>query len=293
MDTVKKIDLRENIKTFFSLIRAKQYVKNLLIFAPLFFASKFFNELILIKLFVAFVGFSLVTSFIYILNDINDVELDKLHPTKSKRPIASGKVSPHKAIKIAVLCLALGLCLVGKMLLIPTLIYLVLNLLYVYKIKNYALIDVVTISVGYLIRLFIGGMVANVVLSHWIVNITFLLALFLAISKRYDDLEYNEKLRESLKGYSVPFIKMTMTMLASMIIVAYVLYTISPEVIGHFSCEYVYATSIFVLVGLLRYLQLTFVYKKSGSPTNIFYSDNFLKITMLLWVVSFVCVIYL
>ena len=289
MNTNIKKCLQHIIKII-SLLRVKQYVKNLIIFAPLFFASDLVNVNSLIKLVIAFLGFSLVTSFIYILDDINDVKDDKLHKSKSSRPVACGAISSKQAIFIAIICLAAGGFIYNSA---YVYLYVILNLLYIYVLKQFALIDIIAIALGFIIRLYIGGSVANVSLSPWIIIMTFLLSLFLAAAKRYDDLQYENSVRKCITSYNASFIESMMSILASVTIVAYILYTLSPEVITHFHSEYLYVTSLFVLVGLLRYLQITFVYKKSGSPTNIIYNDWLIKTTIILWIVSYICIIYL
>ncbi len=285
----------EGLFDILSLMRVNQYVKNMLIFAPSFFAAEMFNKDIFLQLAICFIGFSLITSFVYIINDIKDIELDRKHPLKRLRPIASGNISIKKAVIIAILSIVLGFIILPKSLSVIALGYIVLNILYTYKIKEYAIIDVVTIALMYLVRLIIGSIATCINLSHWIIILTFLLALFLAFSKRYDDLKYDkkQKVRKNIDAYSVSFIENTMAILASIIVVSYILYTISPEVIENFNCEYVYLTSIFVLVGILRYLQLTFVYKISSSPTKILYKDFFLKSVIILWIASYICIIYL
>lgn len=278
------------IKTFFKLLRVKQYIKNVLLFAPVFFASNIVNINTLIKLLIAFIGFSLVTSFIYILNDIKDKNADANHETKCKRPVASGAIKVKSALLTALFCICLGLFICHN---IYVYLYILINLLYVFKLKQYALLDIIVIALGYLIRLFIGGSISNVELSPWIIIMTFLLALFLASSKRYDDLKYIGPIRDCSLEYNSAFLESLMSILASITVVAYIIYTLSAEIIEKFNCEYLYMTSLFVLVGILRYLQITFVLKKSGSPTDIIYKDWFIKITVLLWIASFTCIIYL
>ncbi len=297
------MDIKENLKIFASLIRAKQYVKNLLIFAPIFFSHQLFNIKMILGAFVMFISMAFVSSFVYIINDIIDKDRDKNHPKKSKRPIQSGKIGIKKALLIGIIFLSIGLtiALVYNIYAFYILLfYLILNIFYCLKGKNIAIIDIIIISIGYVLRLFLGSISVynsldnGITLSKWIIIMTFLLALFLSISKRYDDLTYNDlTLRESIKKYNKQFIEVTMGILASVIIVSYIQYTIDLDIINQFSSNYLYLTSVFVIMGLLRYLQLTFVEKASHSPCDIIYKDNFLKISILLWIISFVGVIYL
>ena len=284
-------DITDYTKSLLSLIRVKQYIKNLLIFAPAFFSAHFLDLEMLQRLCYAFLGFSLIASFIYILNDIKDINEDRQHPEKSKRALASGRISVHAAALTGILCLSGGLFILKDFLLIAFL-YLLINLLYVYKIKNYALIDIIFVSSGYILRLVLGSMISNAALSCWIIIMTFLLSMFLASAKRYDDLKYGSSTRKNMHGYNAPFLENMMSIFASVTVVSYILYCVSPEVTNRFNCSYVYITAFFVLTGILRYLQLTFVFKESGSPSKIIYSDMFLKAAVLLWVLSFAWIIY-
>ena len=288
------IKIKDSILISFNLLRVKQYVKNLLIFAPCFFGVKLIGFDVFQSLFVAFIGFCFITSFIYILNDIKDREFDKFHPSKKDRPIASDKISIKSAFLIAAFCLIIGLFLLKNAIWV-VLSYLLLNFLYIFLLKKIAIIDIICVAFGYVLRLFVGSVVyPQVELSHWIIIMTFLLALFLVASKRYDDVQYSdENIRECIKDYSKEFLTCLMSVLVAIIIIAYILYTLSSNVIEFFNCDYLYITSIFVLVGILRYLQLTIVYNSSTSPTNIVYNDNIIKVSIVLWILSFLWILYL
>ena len=266
----------------------------MLIFAPCFFGAKLCTFDTFSSLLITFIGFSFITSFIYILNDIKDKNLDKLHLVKKDRPIASGKVGNKSALFIALVLLILGAILTINSIKV-VLIYLFLNLLYIYFLKKIAIVDIVIVALGYVIRLFVGTSVcAEVPLSHWIIIMTFLLALFLVASKRYDDLlQDDEKIRPCLKDYSKPFLVSLMSILVAVILVAYILYTLSPTVLTFFGCANLYLTALFVFIGLLRYLQLTIVLKSATSPTSVVYSDTIIKLSILFWILSFIWIIYL
>lgn len=272
-------------------MRIEQYLKNFLIFAPAFFDGALLNITNICNLVEGFIGFSLICSFVYILNDIRDIEFDKKHPIKKDRILASKIISPKAALLIGFVCLCIGLFLLKDFIVFP-IIYILLNLLYMYKVKNFALADIIFVSIGYLIRLFLGAYIADVSLSCWIIIMTFLLAMFLLVAKRHNELTYGGDTRISLSGYNAGFLANIMSVLTSIIIVAYLLYCISPEITEKFHSNYIYITAFFVLLGLFRYLQLTFVFNKTGSPTKIIYSDNFMKITVLLWILSFFYIIY-
>ena len=289
------------MKACLKLLRPHQYVKNLLIFFPIFFDLKIRDFNLLKYAVIAFVSFCLAASTIYIFNDIRDVEKDREHPKKCRRPIASGAVSVKKAWMIDAVILLLSLVaayFAGLKMMAIIAAYLVINLFYSLGMKNIAILDVFSISTGFLLRLISGtelGAVPGVVPSHWIIIMTFLLSLFLGVAKRRDDLllaESGVSVRKSISGYSLEFVNSVMSMMCAVIIVSYLLYTLDPDTIAHFNSHYIYFTTFFVILGLLRYLQITFVHQKSGSPTEIVLKDRFLQLTLVAWVVSFAVFAY-
>jgi len=279
-------------------LRAHHYLKNLFIFLPAFFAFKISDPIILSKTIYAFISFSLTASGIYIFNDIVDSKRDSLHPKKKFRPIASGRISKKLALSISIFLLAFSFAISLKldlMIFVLILFYVLLNISYSLILKKFPLIDVCTIALGFVIRLFIGSIASNVYLSNWIVTLTFLLSLFLAFSKRRDDLVLNHshETRESMKGYSLEFINSSMNILAAMTILSYVLWSISPEVIDKFNSDKIYLSSIFVILGVFRYLQHAYLHNDTGSPTKVLLKDVFLQITIISWALSLYIVFYL
>lgn len=286
---------------FFKMVRPHQYIKNLLVFFPLFFAKKITDLTLLQSAVLAFISFCFAASTIYIFNDIRDIEKDKVHPKKKLRPIASGAVSIKAAVITDIIFLVTALSAAFFTSLrtgIIILIYLFINLFYSLGMKNIAILDIFAVSTGFLLRLLSGteyGAVAGILPSHWIIIMTFLLSLFLAVAKRRDDLVLAESgldVRKSISGYSLEFINGVMSIMSAVIIVSYLLYTLDPAVQLYYGSKNIYATAFFVLLGLLRYMQITFVEKKSGSPTDIVYKDKFLQITLLAWGVSFLFFAY-
>lgn len=281
---------------YIKLLRPHQYVKNLFILSPLFFAFKFRDMDLLGKVLLVTACFCLVASAIYILNDYLDVEEDRKHPTKRNRPIASGKVPPRNALVIMVLLLivgGLGLYMISLSALILTGVYVLNNILYSYRLKHVPLLDITMISVGFVLRLFIGEAAGDgeLPLSMWIILCTFLLAMFLALAKRRDDVllsQEGKKVRKSIDGYNLEFINGGMMIMASVTLVAYISYTISPEVTQRLGTDRLYFSVFFVVIGILRYMQITFVEQKSGNPTKVLLKDLFLQLTVLGWMVSFV-----
>ena len=235
-----------------------------------------------------------MASFIYIINDIFDKNEDRNHPIKKFRAIPSGLISVKSALALAVVLLFSGMTL--AFLYVPNALpviglYLIINLLYSKWFKHISLVDIVFVSLCYVIRLFVGSAVAEVVLSNWIIIMTFLLAMFLAVAKRRDDLKY-DNVRNCISLYNKPFIDATMSITASVIIICYILYTVSPEVTERFGCENLYITSLFVLLGILRYLQIVLIEDRGCSPTEIYLNDRVLRIIIILWIALFIGMIY-
>ena len=163
-------------------------------------------------------------------------------------------------------------------------------------LKHVAIIDIAIISLGFVLRLFVGSIIAGIPLSSWIVIMTFLLALFIALAKRRDDmvlyLDTGKKARPVIDGYNLQMIDGAMAIMASVVIVAYLLYTTSAAVTERLQSDYVYLTTLFVIIGIMRYLQLTLVFKQTGSPTRLVIRDNFLRATVLAWLLGFAWIIY-
>lgn len=269
-----------------------------LFIAP-FFAGEMLHADLIGRLVVAFLCFSSVASAIYILNDYRDVESDRAHPTKRERPLAAGQVAPSVALMVMSM-LALGglgmayLLDVGFFAVLLT--YMVMNVGYSLGLKHISILDIMMIAFGFLLRTVAGGMVADVPISQWLVIMIFLLALFLALAKRRDDLLVGKTsgrvMRRSVKNYNLEYVNSCLTILAGIIIVSYLMYTISDEVVIRLG-DYLYFTSVFVIAGMMRYLQIALVENNSGSPTKLLYSDRFLQITLLAWTASFFVLIYL
>lgn len=284
------------MKNIITLLRPHQYLKNIFVFAALIFAFNF-TPTALLHASIAFVFFSLVASSIYILNDFMDREEDKKHPTKKNRPLANGSVSLPTAKLLFILLSTLsfvGSFLFSAELFGILLFYFALNILYSIKLKHIAIVDIFIIATGFVLRLFAGAVVTDTPLSMWIIIITFLLAIFLALAKRRDDVllsNQGKETRKNIDGYNLEFVNATMILMSGVVILSYLQYTVSPEVIARLHSEYLYLTTFFVILGIFRYMQITFVEQSSGNPTRIVMQDNFLKITLLLWLVSFVGIV--
>ena len=287
------------MKSIIKLIRVNQWVKNLFLFVPAFFAGNLFNTDHDILLGLGFFCFSFVASGIYIINDSRDIEADKLHPKKKFRPLASGAVSVNFALSLSGLLVLTGLVgayLIHVNFLILLGVYFVMNLAYSYGLKNVPILDLFIVAFGFLLRIYSGGIIGGIPISQWLFIMILLLSLFLILAKRKDDLEIKDKtgqtMRKASAHYNIEFVNSCLTLFAAVIIVAYIMYTVSDEVVHQFNSSYLYLTTIFVLAGIIRYLQITFVEKDSGSPTSVLYKDKFIIITILLWVASFYLIIY-
>lgn len=281
------------------LARPHQYIKNGFIWLPVFFANKINDVPSVLHAFWAFLAFCLLASGVYALNDIRDVKEDREHPTKKNRPLASGELSVTlAAVFAAVLCIAsfsLSYALLPAHFIFVLAAYVLLNLGYSYFLKHVAIVDVVCIAVGFVLRVQAGAIAANVPVSQWIVIMTFLLALFLALGKRRDDLLLSANgcnTRKCLDGYNLEFVSAGMVVMTSVVIVAYILYCVSPEVAQKHGTKNLYLTGFWVILGLLRYLQITFVEERSGAPSLIIAKDYFLLAVLGCWILTFYWLIY-
>lgn len=284
---------------FIFLLRAHHWVKNLFIFIPAFFAGEVFAIPVMVSLIQGFACFCLMASSIYILNDLKDIESDRIHPKKKNRPLASGKVPVSLAIILAVLMslsAVLWAFLLDRSFFYFILVYAGINVLYSLGLKKIALLDIFIVSLGFLIRILAGGVVADVFISQWLIIMVFLLALFLSFAKRRDDLVLAQKsgteFRAVSSRYNMEFINTCLALISGVIMVSYIMYTISDEVTSRMGTDYLYITAIFVFAGLLRYLQITQVNNDSGSPTKVLLTDRFVQVTVLGWILTFFVTLY-
>lgn len=291
-----------NVSVYIRLMRPAQWVKNLFVLMPLFFSGRMLRGDLAFQALLAFVAFCALASAIYCLNDLHDVEADRRHPRKRLRPLAHGVATPSGAVALmcALTLLSIGvaaLCRHREWLEATLLVYLLLNVVYCLWLKRFAVIDVIAVSLGYVLRLMAGACACGVRLSPWIVLVTFLGTLFLAIAKRRDDLVICRDTgmcgRESLGGYSMRYVDLALCLVASVTMVCYVLYTVTPEVMHRIGSRHVYLTSLFVLGGLLRYLWLAFVDEDTGSPTRVLLHDRLIQVCVAGWLVTFGILIYL
>lgn len=289
---------------YLKLLRPKDWAKNLFLFLPLFFAGEIFNTAKIISVIPGFISFCLIASSIYILNDYKDINDDQKHPVKCKRPLASGAVSKTAALVILAILLAGGFLIAylskEKFLLVIA-IYFFMNLGYSFGLKNIPILDIILVAIGFVLRVKGGSVLSGIPLTEWLNIMVFLLALFMAVGKRRDDvllkIQSGQDLRKAVKGYNLEFLNVLIALICAVIVVAYFMYTMSDDVKKHyeqFDSNYrLYYTCIFMLAGIMRYLQIIFVNADSGSPTKILYKDRFIQITLILWAASFFFVLYI
>jgi decaprenyl-phosphate phosphoribosyltransferase len=285
---------------YLKLLRPKDWAKNLFLFIPLFFAGEIFNRQKFEHVLLGVLAFCCVASSIYIINDYRDREDDRKHPVKCKRPLASGAVSGPVALVICILLLIIGFGLawwIRDKFLFVLGIYFLINLFYSLGLKAIPILDIFILSIGFVLRIKGGSVITYVPLSEWIVIMVFLLAIFMAIGKRRDDvllkLSSGTDLRKSIKGYNLEFLNTLLALVSAVIIVAYFMYTMSDEVRQRLGTYRLYYTCLFVMAGIMRYLQIIYVTADSGSPTKILYKDRFIQITLLLWIASFISILYM
>jgi decaprenyl-phosphate phosphoribosyltransferase len=279
------------------LLRPHQWVKNAFVAAPLFFTPKAMSLDTALVVLAGFACFCVLSSGVYVLNDFLDREADRQHPTKRNRPLAAGTVSVSSAVGLMVVLIAGGLA--GSFLLDVdfgkiALSYFVVNLGYSLFLKRASIIDVMLVALGFVLRVYAGGALIGVEPSVWIISCTMLLALFIALAKRRDDLVkgLGNEHRESLKGYSKQFLDTSLAVVLAALLVSYLLYTTQPENRAHFGTDHLYLTAPFVIAGVLRFLQITLVEERSGAPTRVVLTDAFLRYAVLGWVATFAVLIY-
>lgn len=285
-------------RSILSLVRPEHWVKNLFLFIPAFFAARLSEPAVLTRTALGFVAFSLIASAVYVLNDLVDASHDRNHPDKRNRPVASGAINLRQGVIILITLLFCSTALaasLGRGILIFSLLYFTVNIFYSFSLKHIAIIDISLIGVGFLLRVFAGGAVAGVEVSQWLIVLTFLLAMILGLAKRRGEYLVETKghtFRKALEGYNLPFLDVSMVVCSTVAIVAYLMYCFSPEVTERIGSNSIFYTAFFVIIGVLRYLQLTLVYNKTESPTRALLRDVFLQIVLLGWIGSFAWLLY-
>lgn len=292
------------MKAYFKLLRVEQWVKNLFVFIPLFFSGKIFETTQLFETIFSFIIFSFTASSIYIINDYSDIESDRVHPEKCRRPLASGAISVGRAKLVLV---GLVISTIGLIISLSDIFgynvlkfgavissYFVMNLAYTFRLKHIAIVDISIIAVGFVLRVLAGGYATGIVVSQWAIILTFVLALVLAVGKRRGELvntQLSGNTRKALDGYNIQFADIVLSISVTLAIVSYIMFVISPETQKEFTNK-VFYTFIFVIFAFLRYLQQTLVYNRTESPTKMIYKDRYIQVVLALWGFAFLILIY-
>jgi 4-hydroxybenzoate polyprenyltransferase len=289
--------LRSRMPAPLALLRTHQWVKNIFVAAPLFFSPWAMSWHSVYLVLAGIASFSALASAVYILNDYADREADRLHPTKRRRPLASGRVATAAAFAMLAALVVGGLGLAAALSFNFALIgaaYLLVNLGYCFGLKHVSILDVMLIAFGFVLRVEAGAELIDVTPSAWILIATGLLALFLGLGKRRDDIvrALGNEHRRSLDGYSKPFLDAAVAIVLGALLVAYLMYTTDAAVMARYGTEKLFYTAPFVVAGVLRYLQIILVEQRSGSPTAVVLTDRFLILSVLGWIATFAALIY-
>jgi 4-hydroxybenzoate polyprenyltransferase len=282
-----------------SSMRMSQWIKNLFLFAALIFSANLFNMNDLLLTLEGFFAFSFSASAVYLFNDIFDRSNDQLHPIKSKRPLPSGKLSVTSAASAALLLASIGLVWAFTLSLwfgLTIAIYIVINLWYTTHLKGVVILDVMTISAGFVLRVVGGAMLINVPTSEWLIICTILLSLFLGFSKRRHEISLLENQatthRSVLQHYSLYFLDQMIGIVTATTVMSYALYTISEETVRKFGTTHLIYTVPFVLYGIFRYLYLIHKKEEGGNPTKLALTDKPLLLNIILWFVAVTIIVY-
>jgi 4-hydroxybenzoate polyprenyltransferase len=279
-------------------MRPRQWGKNLFVFAGVIFSQHLFSPLILTAL-GAFAIFCALSGAIYLLNDVADAEKDRLHPSKRKRPVASGALASATALGAGLLILggslALSFWLSGRFGLVA-LAYGALLTAYSVWLKHLVILDVLTVAVGFVLRAVAGAVAIDVEISGWLLICTVLVALFLALGKRrHEYLALRSEAaahRPILAEYSEGFLDQMIAVVTASTVTAYALYTMSPETVAKFHTRLLPLTLPFVIYGVFRYLYLLYRHQLGGNPSDLFLNDRALLVNTVLWMLALVVIIY-
>jgi 4-hydroxybenzoate polyprenyltransferase len=280
-------------------LRPRQWTKNVAVLAPLFFAHHALDPRLAAHALIATLAFCLLSSAVYLCNDVVDRERDRRHPAKRHRPIASGALSVPSAVAIAALLAGLALgtfAWLGLAVLAGAVGYLALQALYTVVLKKQVIVDVIAIAIGFVLRVATGALSVGVPISNWLYLCTFLLALFLGFSKRRAELALLQERaaahRPGLDALSLPLLDQLIAAVTASTILAFALYTMSPDTIAKFGSEHLMLTLPCVVYGVFRYLFLVYRKGAGGSPEKLLLRDKPLLIAIALFVLIAGAVIY-
>jgi 4-hydroxybenzoate polyprenyltransferase len=292
--------LASKLKSSIILLRPQQWVKNAFLIAPLIFSKHLFSAAYLKTTLLALIVFSLVSSCVYIINDIADREADRQHPIKKNRPIASGAISIPEAIVVLVFVLML-IVFAGKNLNytfhLTAILYFLINLGYSFGLKKVILVDVFVIASGFMLRVLAGAFAIAVLISPWLVLCTLFVSVFLAISKRRGELMLTSHTkgysgRAVLQEYDLPLMDQLMTIAAAGMAISYALYTVADRTVTIFGTDNLIFTTVFVLFGIFRYLFLVRKKEVDDNPAHLLITDVAMVFNVVAWFVSCIVIIY-
>jgi len=288
------------LKDLIISLRPQQWAKNLVVFAALIFAKELDHWPALETSLLAFLIFCLLSSAVYLFNDVLDISSDQQHPIKSRRPIASGRIAKKTAISLSILLMLAGLLAsfgLNPKFSIVALAYLFLTTLYSLVLKQMVILDVMAVSVGFVLRAVAGAVAIGVEISSWLLVCTVLLALFLSLGKRRHELVLLEdeatSHRKILTEYSPYFLDQMMAVVTASTVVAYCFYTLSPEIEQKLNTRYLSLTIPFVLYGIFRYLYLIHQKEKGGNPTQMLLNDKPILVNVILWIIAVLFILYI
>jgi 4-hydroxybenzoate polyprenyltransferase len=280
-------------------LRPHQWAKNLVVLAALAFSKHLFEGDALVRAGLAFVIFCALSGAVYLINDLRDLEADRLHPRKRQRPLASGALPVPTARVAAAVLLVVSLgaaLLLGTPFALACLAYVVLNLAYSFGLKNVVILDVLAISLGFVLRAVAGALAIDVEFSTWLLVCTILLALFLSLAKRRHELVSLEgeasNHRRILAEYSPYLLDQMISVVTASCLMAYAFYTMAPETVAKYQTDRLALTIPFVLYGIFRYLYLVHRREQGGSPTDVLLTDRPLLVAVALWAVAVVVIVY-
>ncbi|WP_337864952.1 decaprenyl-phosphate phosphoribosyltransferase [Ignavibacterium sp.] len=287
------------VKDYLKLIRIPQWIKNFFVFVPLLFSLHLFDKDYLILSLKAFIVFSLASSFVYVVNDIIDIEADKAHPKKKNRPLPSGRIKKSSALILAIVLLLIVLFsyfFFNAQFISFLYGFLILNVLYSFYLKHIVILDIFSIAAGFSIRVLAGAAVIEVPVSSWLILTTMFISLFLGVMKRHSELvqvaDTNKVTRKVLAKYSTNFTNQMATVAASGVIICYALYSVSQRTVSVFNTENLIYTTPFVVFGIFRYMYLEYQNNQGENTTQVMITDIPMIMTVICYVIVTILIIY-
>lgn len=278
------------MQKYFHLLRTKHYIKNVLIFLPMFFGGLIFDKSRLINALLGFITFSSTSSVVYIINDYRDIEKDRKHPKKKNRPLASGAISKKAAILIALLCLCISITnsiiLNNYLAAFCVFLYFTINILYSMGLKNKPIVDVVILATGFVIRVIYGGLITSIPISKWLYLVIITGSLYMGLGKRRNELRAHTETREVLKYYNEAFLDKNMYVCVTLVNIFYALWTIelpNPQMIWTFP----------VFLILLMCYSLNVEGDSDGDPVEVITHDKYLLGIVMAYAICIFLLLYI